>query len=117
LVDQQLITRAGVEAGRGRDRSVLAATARGRRTTAAWLDQPVVHLRDIRTELLLKLTLRQRRDIPTAPLLTAQIAALAPALESLVAQATESDLIARWRSESARATRRFLEGALAAERR
>jgi len=115
LVDRRLITRAGVEAGQGRDRSVLAATTRGRRTTTAWLDQPVAHLRDVRTELLLKLTLRQRRGLPTAPLLEAQIAALEPALESLVAQPTESDLIARWRSESAQATRRFLEGALAAE--
>jgi PadR family transcriptional regulator AphA len=116
LVERALVTRAGVEAGRGRDRSVLAATTRGRRASAAWLDEPVVHLRDIRTELLLKLSLRQRRHLATAPLLEAQIAALEPAVESLVAQPTETDLIARWRSESAAAARRFLEGALAAER-
>jgi len=117
LVERRLITRAGVVAGQGRDRSVLAATARGRRATTAWLDQPVAHLRDMRTELLLKLALRQRRNLATAPLLEAQIARLEPALESLVAQPMETDLIARWRAESAAAARRFLEGALAQEHR
>ena len=115
LVERGLVTRAGVEVGKGRDRIVLAPTAAGRRASKAWLDQPVAHLRDIRTELLLKLSLRQRVGLPNAPLLEAQIAALEPAVESLVARPTETDLIARWRYESASAARRFLEGALRAE--
>ena len=78
LVDRGLVTRAGVEVGKGRERSVLAPTPAGRRAAKAWLDRPVTHLRDIRTELLLKLSLRQRAGVPTAPLLAAQIAARLP---------------------------------------
>jgi len=116
LVEQALVRRTGVQAGRGRDRSVLAATATGRRAAVAWLEAPVAHLRDIRIELLLKLTLRQRLQLPTAPLLEAQIAALAPAVDALSTAPADEDLIARWRRESALAAQRFLDGALAAAR-
>ena len=105
VVARGLLDRAGVEAGRGRDRQVLAPTAAGRRETRVWLDRPVAHLRDLRSELLLKLTLRRRRGLPVSPLLEAQ----------LVKRHDGDDLTARWRAESARAARRFLEGALAAE--
>src|SRR6187402_1525349 len=47
LVGKDLISRRGVAAGRGRDRVLLAATPPGRRLVAAWLDEPVEHLRDV----------------------------------------------------------------------
>ena len=63
LVDKGLITRTGQAAGRGRDRVILAATPAGRRLARKWLDTPVEHLRDVRTELLVKLLLRERAGL------------------------------------------------------
>src|SRR5688572_2509476 len=63
LGERGLVARCGTTAGAGRDRTVLEATAAGRRIAAAWLDEPVSHVRQIRTELLLKLALRQRAGL------------------------------------------------------
>lgn len=112
LVERGLLTRRGTEAGRGRDRTVLQITAAGRRALAAWLETPVEHVRDVRTELLLKLTLRQRAGMGSAALLRAQRDRLAPAIDALTAGGSSDDLVARWRRESARAVRRFVDGAL-----
>lgn len=115
LVARRLVSRAGTAAGRGRDRSVLRVTAAGRRLATRWLDQPVAHLRDVRTELLVKLVLRQRAGLDTGPLLVAQQEAFHDAIASLVAAAEaggEVGLVERWRAEHARAVRRFLEAAV-----
>jgi molybdopterin-binding protein len=114
LVEKGMITRTGTAAGRGRDRRTVAATAAGRRVNRRWLDEPVEHLRDVRTELLLKLELRDRAGLPRAPLLEAQAAALAPIVDSLT-QVREPDVVALWRRENARAVQRFLSAALADE--
>ena len=53
LIDRRLVSRRGTATGRGRERSLLRATAAGRRTAMASLAQPVDHLRDVRSELLL----------------------------------------------------------------
>src|SRR5688500_4857649 len=63
LVDKKLITRSGQAAGRGRDRVILAATPAGRRLAKRWMDTPCEHLRDVRTELLVKLFLRDRAGL------------------------------------------------------
>ena len=62
--------------GQWRDRVLLSVTARGRKVVKLWLDEPVAHLRDVRTELLIELALRARVGLDPAPLLTAQIAAV-----------------------------------------
>lgn len=114
LVDRGLITRSGTEEGRGRDRSILRATAAGRRAAAAWLNTPVAHLRDLRTELLMKLVLRRRGGQPVADLLDAQERALEPALEALTSRGRGRDtdaVVSMWREENARAVRRFLRQA------
>lgn len=112
LVERRLLTRRGTAAGRGRERSLLRTTAKGRRIAGAWLDRPVEHLRDVRSELLLKLALRQRCGLPASDLLGVQRDHFAPAIESLVAQGDGGDAVARWRAENARAVRRFLDGEL-----
>lgn len=112
LAEKGMITRTGTTTGRGRDRRTIAVTAAGRRANRRWLDEPVEHLRDVRTELLLKLELRDRAGLARAPLLDAQSAALAPILDSLV-QVRDPDIVDLWRRESARATQRFLSAALA----
>jgi PadR family transcriptional regulator AphA len=112
LVDRGLVTRTGQAAGRGRDRVVLAATPAGRRLARRWLDQPVEHLRDVRTELLVKLFLRERAGLERATLLTAQQEQFAPAIDALTSSDPDDDLVDLWRRESARAVRRFLDQAL-----
>ena len=111
LVEQGLVTRSGAHPGRGRERSLLTATAAGRAASAQWLGTPAEHLRDLRTELLLKLTLRQRAGLPIEPLLDAQERALQPTFDAIAQGNAGSDLVALWRRENARAARRFLREA------
>ena len=112
LVDKGLITRRGQAAGRGRDRVILAATPAGRRLAKRWLDEPVQHLRDVRTELLVKLLLRSRVGLDNEPLLTAQQQVFSSTIDVLTSTHPDDDLVDLWRRESARAVRRFLDHAL-----
>jgi len=111
LVDKGLVSRRGRTAGSGRDRVVLAATAAGRRTGQRWLERPVPHLRDVRTELLVKLVLRQRAGLDNDALLSAQQVLFEPAIDVLTSSRDHEDLVDLWRRESARAVRRFLDQA------
>lgn len=92
------------DAGR---RARLAITPSGRRRRRSWLERPVDHMRDIRTELLLKLALRDRAGLPRAPLVDAQLRRLEPALAALTA-GEPADPVELWRRESALAAQRFL---------
>ena len=112
LADKGLITRTGQAAGRGRDRVILAPTRAGRRVTKAWLDTPIEHLRDVRTELLVKLYLRDRAGLDNQHLLATQQALFEPAIDALTSTHPDDDLVDLWRRESARAVRRFLDQAL-----
>lgn len=96
----------------GRERSLLVCTAAGKRVVGQWLDAPVEHLRDVRTELLLKLLLRRRRGLANEPLLEAQQHASREQIDSLAAAGPGTDPVDLWRRESARAVRRFLDAAL-----
>jgi len=116
LIERGLLVRRGTQSGRGRDRTLLAATAAGARAVDRWLAVPVEHLRDVRTELLLKLAFLQRAGRDVRPLLAAQRALFAPAIEALTTAAPTDDLVDLWRRESARAVRRFLDDALHPER-
>jgi molybdate transport system regulatory protein len=91
---------------------ILAPTAAGRRRSSRWLDEPVQHLRDVRTELLVKLFLRQRAGLDNEPLLAAQRQLFEPAIEALTSTDPDDDIVDLWRRESARAVRRFLDQAL-----
>ena len=112
LVERKLLSRRGTAQGRGGDRTLLRTTATGRRALAAWLDAPVEHLRDVRTELLLKLVLRERAGLSTRPLLEAQRAHFSEAIDALTTDRRHLDVVDRWRMESARAVARFLDGAM-----
>jgi PadR family transcriptional regulator AphA len=111
LASAGLITRAESGSGKGRDRVVLSTTPLGRRTADRWLDRPCGHIRDLRTELLLKLVLRRRAGLGIEALLGAQERELAEALDSLAAPGSDDDVVALWRQENARAVRRFLRQA------
>jgi PadR family transcriptional regulator AphA len=112
LVDKGLVVRRGHVTGRGRDRVVIAATAAGRRLVTSWLDAPVQHVRDVRTELLVKLALRDRGGLDNEPLLVAQQQLFEPTITTLTSTREDDDLVDVWRRESARAVRRFLDQAL-----
>jgi PadR family transcriptional regulator AphA len=106
LAGAELIEPLGSEPGGGPPRTIWRATAKGRRAARAWLRRPVHHPRDMRTEFLLKIEL----GAPAPQLAKAQLAAFTPVFAGLrlAADADPSDVVARWRLESAEATRRFL---------
>jgi PadR family transcriptional regulator AphA len=122
LRDAGLVVPVRTEAGtQGPHRTVYRATRSGSSRLARWLDQPVTHPRDVRTELLLKLVLRARRGRALAPLARRQLeqfAAVTVGLEQRAATATGADrVVARWRAESIGAIRRTLDAVVADEER
>jgi PadR family transcriptional regulator AphA len=115
LTERGFIHPVGEEPGiAGGNRTILAATRVGRAQLRKWLATPVAHLRDLRSELLLKLVIAGECDIDIARMLDHQreiIAGLAGAFADAVDEADRGgvDVVAMWRAESSRAALRFLE--------
>jgi molybdopterin-binding protein len=112
LVEKGLVDRRGKATGQGRDRTLLAPSANGKRASRRWLDSPVEHVRDVRTELLMKLVLRERSGLENTSLLVAQRDLFEPVVESLSAPPSGASLVDLWRRENVRAVRRFLDEAI-----
>jgi PadR family transcriptional regulator AphA len=96
----------------GGNRTILAASRRGRAQLRKWLHTPVVHLRDMRSELLLKLIIAELCGVDTTAMLAAQhdhIEKMAATLASRVDASESIDVVALWRSESSQAALRFLD--------
>src|ERR1700678_4322530 len=73
LVEAGLARRGAARPGlRGEPRTPLRVTAAGRRAVDRWLQEPVGHVRDLRSALLLKLLFLERGGFDRAPLLHAQ---------------------------------------------
>ncbi len=107
-----LVTPVGEEPGiAGGNRTILAATRRGRAQLRTWVDTPVAHLRDLRSELLLKLVIAELCGIDTTAMVTAQRTQIAQLHDAISAQIDETpgDVVALWRSESSSAGLRFLD--------
>ncbi len=98
----------------GGNRTILAPTRSGRAHLKKWLDQPVGHLRDVRSELLLKVVLADMNGVDTTAMLVAQRDSFAPMAARLAAQDDTADPVAMWRIESSQAAVRFVERLLAA---
>jgi len=118
LEERGLVEPAGSERGvRGPNRTVFRATPEGRAALARWLSDPVEHVRDVRSLLLLKLVLIDRAGLDRTPLLEAQRKLVLPAvrtLEQRLAESTGSEAImVRFRLESTRAVLDFIDGLLA----
>ncbi|MEI8104387.1 MAG: helix-turn-helix transcriptional regulator [Actinomycetes bacterium] len=118
LEARHLIEAAGSEPGaRGPNRTIFKVTPSGRLAMNSWLDDPVEHVRDGRSQLLLKLVFAERAGIDPQPMLEAQheaTVAAVQALETKVAASTGSEgILLRFRLESTRAVVRFVEGVLA----
>lgn len=113
LSAQDYVHAVGEEPGiAGGNRTILAATRLGRFQLRKWLTTPVTHLRDLRSELLLKLVLAEQCGIDITPMLErqrAQIEDIATALAEQRDEAESTDVVAMWRTESSQAALRFLD--------
>jgi PadR family transcriptional regulator AphA len=117
LQAQRLIEPLRSEPGGGPHRTILTLTDEGRRRLDEWLGRPVEHIRDLRSELLLKLVVCDLNGIDPRPLLLEQKDALGPVFAALLEgddAAPAADPVRVWREESARAAARFLDRMLAA---
>ena len=113
-----LILASGHEPGaRGPNRTIFRATPAGQSAVSEWLLEPVEHVRDGRSMLLLKLVFAQRNCVDPRPMLYAQQETLTEAIESLETRVRESDgidaILLRFRLESSRGVERFIDGVLA----
>jgi DNA-binding PadR family transcriptional regulator len=119
LIGAGLAERAGVAPGsRGSPRTVLHATPDARRAVAAWIAEPVPHVRELRSALLLKLLFAQRAGRSPRAMLSAQRVLLAQTIGVLETAGGGGDrfdpTLRAFRLETARAGLRFVEGELAA---
>jgi DNA-binding PadR family transcriptional regulator len=120
LVDGGLIEKGAAEPSvRGPRRTSIRSTPIGRRRVRRWLTEPVEHVRDVRSLLMLKLLFIDRSGLDPAPLLAAELRLLEPVATAL--EEREPGLVGfertlvQWRLESTRAVIRFLE-AVSADR-
>jgi DNA-binding PadR family transcriptional regulator len=113
LLDAGLIAPEGTEPGQGPQRTVYTATAAGSAAAARWLRTPVEHVRDIRSQLLLKLALLDRAGEDPSDLLDAQRAVLEPiaaAIEARHAASAGFDAtLLAWRRATAVAALDFID--------
>lgn len=122
LLVEGLVERVGTSPGGGRTRTVVAVTPAGAAVVDEWLSSPVDLPRDVRSELLVKFALRDRRGLENRGLAATQRARFAPML-AVFGSADDSalddadgtddtvdvdDFVARWRIEHLRAIDRFL---------
>ncbi len=121
LVAAGLIEERGSEAGgRGPRRTIVGSSEAGARRLGAWLGEPVGHVRDARSLLLLKLVFCGRSGVDPQPLLQGQQAALAATeavlelrLAATPADAATDRLLIAFRLETTRAVARFVAAQLA----
>jgi DNA-binding PadR family transcriptional regulator len=97
----------------GPQRTVLEVTPDGTDALTRWLRQPVAHVRDARSLLMLKLLFLTRREADLDPLLSAQREHFAELAERLTGAAEAAEGFDRalllWRLESTAAAKRFVE--------
>jgi PadR family transcriptional regulator AphA len=102
---------------RGPNRTVFATTAAGGLAIEQWLAKPVAHVREARSELLLKLVLTQRAGRDLRPLAAAQLGVLDQLVDKLTGRLGDADeqqgLVLRFRLAQARAARDYVSELLA----
>lgn len=118
LEQREMIRPAGtVPSQSGPQRTILEVTLAGTQALAGWLEQPVTHVRDGRSLLMLKLLFLTRQAADTEPLLTAQrthFSLQADRLSTAVDEAEGFDrALLLWRLNSTTAAVRFTETLLA----
>lgn len=114
LQERGLIEPAGEEPGeRGPRRAVMRPTRKGRAAVSRWLSEPVGHVRDLRSLLILKLVFGRRSGLDQTPMLLAQRTVLYAIDEVFSARletaAGTDELLLRFRLETTRAAGRFVD--------
>ncbi len=114
LEARELTRVAGTEASdSGPLRTLIESTGEGARMVGEWLREPVEHLRDARSELMLKLLFLDRRSADPAPLLAAQREWLVAREDELRGALDDAEgftrTLALWRAENASAAIRFVD--------
>lgn len=111
LVDAGLAQSVSTEKGEaGPKRIIHRITPAGRLRLDEWLGEPVGHVRDLRIEFLLKLTLLRRSERSPVALVRKQRAALEDTLSALdEAGADPDDHVELWRTHQAAAAHSYLE--------
>ena len=96
---------------RGPQRTIVRATRSGRTALRRWLDEPVEHVREVRSELLVKLALLDRAGVASKPLVERQVERLEPVFAAVTRKPLGNgfdSVLASWRREQALAVQRFL---------
>lgn len=113
LVDAGLIEPEGTEPGLGPQRTVYKASLAGRAAALRWLHTPVDHVRDIRSQLLLKLALLDRVGDDPGDLLSRQREVLEPIVRAIEATSVQGGgfdaILLAWRKSNALAALDFLD--------
>jgi DNA-binding PadR family transcriptional regulator len=114
LEDRKMTQTAGTEASTtGPQRTLVEVTAEGREKVANWLIEPVEHVRDARSELLLKLLFLDRRGAAPDALLDAQRDRFHEQERELRTMLDAADgfsrTLALWRVENTAAAVRFVD--------
>jgi PadR family transcriptional regulator AphA len=117
LEQRELIRPAGTVPSRsGPQRTMFEPTPSGSQAVTEWLDQPVNHVRDARSLLMLKLLFLSRRDADPTPLLEAQRGQLSSQAERLADAVEQTEGFDRtlllWRLHTTTAAVRFTENLL-----
>jgi PadR family transcriptional regulator AphA len=100
-----------VEGARGPRRTIVRATRAGRAALRWWLDEPVDHVREVRSTLLVKLALRERAGRDSSALIDRQLDRLEPVFAAVTRRGSHGGfdaVLGSWRREQALAVRRFL---------
>ena len=117
LEDNELVHAIGTEAGPGPERTIMNVTPVGRESVGSWLEEPVAHIRDARSLLMLKLVFLNRSGRDVRPLLECQRELLLPAAAAQRERATSTSgwqqTVELWRSECVDAVISFTERMLA----
>jgi len=108
LESMDLVTSSEAVGVRGQLKWTLTCTPAGRRVAREWLTSPVEHLRDIRSDFLVRVLLLERAGDDTRDFVRAQRAALNDRTTPILAN-TGRDAVSLWRREQARAALRFLD--------
>lgn len=113
LLDTGLIVPESVEPGLGPQRTVYAVTPEGQVRAREWLNAPVPHVRDIRSQLLLKLALLDRAGEDPGELLRRQRAVLEPIARAIEARQAEcagfDAVLLAWRRSTVQTALDFLD--------
>ena len=108
-----VVERSTERSDRGPNRTIVGASPAGDAAVRRWLDEPVDHVRDVRSMLLLKLALLDRRQRDSRPLIEAQRRRLVPVMAALDRARRATDgferVLAEWRFTSSHATVEFLD--------